>query len=167
MPEPRWLSDDEQTTWRLFLGATRHLFEALDRELQLEAGISHSYYVVLVALSEAPGRTLRMHELARLTGSSPSRLSHAVARLEEAGWVERCRSSDDRRGALATLTDVGFSTVAAAAQVHVESVRRHLFDRLGPGQAGELRHLSEAVLGDAPAGPWPAGGQDSPHTFPE
>lgn len=156
MPEPRWLTDDEQATWRLFLGATRHLFEALDRELQLEAGISHSYYVLLVALSEAPGRSLRMHELARITGSSPSRLSHAVARLEEAGWVERCRSTDDRRGALATLTDRGFATVAAAAPVHVESVRRHLFDLLEPGQHGQLRAVSQAVLGDADALPWPA-----------
>ena len=166
MPEPRWLTEDEQTTWRLFLAATRHLFEALDRELQLEAGISHSYYVLLVALSEAPARSLRMHELARLTGSSPSRLSHAVARLEEAGWVERCRSADDRRGALATLTDLGFATVAAAAPIHVESVRRHLFDLLGPGQASQLRALSESVLGDLALAPWPAAGEDASRTVP-
>ena len=60
MAETRWLSDDEQRTWRAFLGATRRVFDELDRELQRDAGMPHTYYTILVALSEAPGRTLRM-----------------------------------------------------------------------------------------------------------
>ena len=164
MAEPRWLSDEEQQTWRAFLGATRHVFEAIDRQLQLEAGMPHAYYVLLVALSEAPGRILRMHELARLTGSSPSRLSHAVARLEDAGWVERSRCVEDRRGAQAVLTESGFAALAVAAQGHVETVRRHLFDLLTPAQLVQLRQVCEAVLEDSPAPVWPAGGSGGAHT---
>ena len=105
----------------------------------------HAYYEVLVRLSEAPERRLRMSELADATGSSRSRLSHAVARLEEAGWVRREECPTDRRGQLAVLTDEGFAVLAAAAPGHVEGVRRHLFDRLTPAQVEPLGRISEAV----------------------
>ena len=92
----RWLDEDEQRTWRSFLEATRLLWERLEAQLQRDAGMPVSYYQVLVHLSEAPGQALRMSELAKATGSSRSRLSHAMARLEAAGWAER-RSVPDRR----------------------------------------------------------------------
>src|SRR4029450_10178499 len=88
-----------------YLAVTRLLNARLDRELQRDAGIPHTYYEILVRLSEAPGRTLRMSELADASESSRSRLSHAVARLEEAGWVRRESCATDRRGAVARLTD--------------------------------------------------------------
>jgi len=147
MADTRWLTDDEQRAWRAFLGATRQIFDELDRELQRDAGMPHTYYTILVALSEAPDRRLRMSQLADVTGSSRSRLSHAVARLEESGWVRRLSCPDDRRGALATLTDEGFAALAAAAPGHAEGVRRHLFDRLTPEQVEQLRRISESVLG--------------------
>ena len=147
MAETRWLTDEEQRAWRAYLGATRRVFEELDRELQRDAGMPHTYYTILVALSEAPDRTLRMSQLADASGSSRSRLSHAVARLEEYGWVRRDSCATDRRGALATLTDEGFAALAAAAPGHVDGVRRHLFDRLTPEQVDQLRRISESVLG--------------------
>ncbi|HET7489251.1 MAG TPA: MarR family transcriptional regulator [Acidimicrobiales bacterium] len=151
MPAPRWLDDDEQRTWRAFLAATRLVFDELDRELQADAGLPHTYYVVLVALSESPGRTLRMSDLADLTGSSRSRLSHAVSRLEDAGWVARRQCEDDRRGTLAALTDAGMAVLTAAAPGHVDAVRRHFFDRLTPAQVAGLREACEALLSDRPA----------------
>ncbi|MEV6810702.1 MarR family transcriptional regulator [Micromonospora craterilacus] len=141
----RWLDPDEQRTWRAFLAASRALMETLDRELQRDAGMPHAYYEILVRLSEAPDRRLRMSELADATGSSRSRLSHAVARLEAAGWVRREDCPTDRRGQLALLTDDGFATLAAAAPGHVEGVRRHLFDALSPAQVDQLRRISEAL----------------------
>ena len=63
--------------------------DRLDRELQRDAGMPHAYYEILVRLSEQPDRSLRMSELAERSQSSRSRVSHAVARLEEAGWVRR------------------------------------------------------------------------------
>src|SRR5918997_1527167 len=102
-----WLSDEEQRTWRSFVGATRLLFDQLDRELQQDAGMTHADYEVLVRLSEAPEASLRMGELAERTGSSRSRLSHAVAGLEADGWVRRDRCPTDGRGAIAVLTRKG------------------------------------------------------------
>ncbi|WP_329108832.1 MarR family transcriptional regulator [Micromonospora sp. NBC_01699] len=142
----RWLDPDEQRTWRTFLAATQSLMETLDRELQHDAGVPHAYYVILVHLSEAPGRRLRMSELADATGSSRSRLSHAVGRLEQTGWVRRENCPTDRRGQNAVLTDAGFAALAAAAPGHVEGVRRHLFDPLSPAQIDQLRRISEALV---------------------
>jgi len=85
----RWLDEDEQRTWRAFIEATGLLMDQLDRELQRDAGMPHAYYEILVRLSEQPDRSLRMSELAERSQSSRSRVSHAVARLEEAGWVRR------------------------------------------------------------------------------
>ncbi|MFG1913296.1 MarR family winged helix-turn-helix transcriptional regulator [Micromonospora sp. NPDC048935] len=141
----RWLDPDEQRTWRAYLAASRMLMDTLDRELQREAGMPHAYYEILVRLSEAPGRQLRMSELAQAAGSSRSRLSHAVARLEAAGWVRREECPTDRRGQIALLTDEGFATLAAAAPGHVEGVRRHLFDALSPAQVDQLRRISETL----------------------
>ncbi|HEY0698098.1 MAG TPA: MarR family transcriptional regulator [Micromonospora sp.] len=142
----RWLDADEQQTWRAFLDATRALMQTLDRELQRDAGMPHAYYEILVRLSETPGRRLRMTELAEVTGSSRSRLSHAVARLEESGWVHREECPSDRRGQVAVLTDDGYAALAAAAPGHVEGVRRHLFDPLSPAQVDQLRRISEALV---------------------
>ena len=143
--EVRWLTPDEQRTWRAFLQASFHLFAHLDRELEATVGMPMAYYQIMAMLSEAPDRTLRMRELADATSSSRSRLSHAVDRLEEKGWLRRVRCPHDRRGAFARLTDAGFDVLAAAAPAHVESVRRHLFDVLEPGQIEQLAQISEAV----------------------
>src|SRR5579884_4270901 len=120
-----WLDDEEQATWRAFLAATRLLMDVLDRELLAGAGMPHSYYEILVRLSEAPDRSVRMSELADRCHSSRSRLSHAVGRLEEAGWVRRETVASDRRGALAVLTAAGRAALEAAAPIHVDGVRRH------------------------------------------
>jgi DNA-binding MarR family transcriptional regulator len=143
---PRWLDADEQRIWRAYLTVTRLLASELDRELQQQSGIPHAYYEILVRLSEAPDRTLRMSQLAAASDSSRSRLSHAVTRLEELGWVRRDNCSTDRRGLFAILTEEGFAALEKAAPGHVESVRRHLFDKLSPQQVGQLGEICDAVL---------------------
>ena len=144
--EPRWLDADEQKAWRAWLYSTQLLQDLLDRELVHQTGIAHAYYEILVALSEAPDRMMRMSELADRCLSSRSRLSHAVSRLEERGWVRRQVCVEDGRGQLAVLTDEGFAALQAAAPVHVESVRTHLFDQLSPEQVAAMRDLGETLL---------------------
>jgi DNA-binding MarR family transcriptional regulator len=146
MSEPRWLDDEEQRTWRKLLAMTRQLYTALDTQLQRDAGMPHAYYIVLAMLSEAPGRTLRMSELANIVSSSQSRLSHAVARLEERGWVRREKCPSDKRGNMAVLTDAGYDVVVATAPGHVAAVRENLFDRLTRSQVRQLAEICDAVL---------------------
>ncbi|TDE35010.1 MarR family transcriptional regulator [Actinomadura sp. 6K520] len=146
MTEPRWLDADEQETWRAFLWTSRLLNEALDRQLQRDSGMPHAYYMILAMLSESPGRALTMSELAEVVHSSPSRLSHAVNRLEEAGWVRRTKHATDRRATIAQLTDAGFAALAEAAPGHVAEVRRRLFDPLTRERMLEFRETLHALL---------------------
>ncbi len=145
----RWLSAEEQQAWRAFLTACQTLFGAIDAQLMRDAGLPHGYYEILVRLSEAPGRALRMTQLAEASTSSKSRLSHAVARLEERGWIRRMTCPTDKRGQIAQLTDAGMAALAAAAPGHVDQVRRSLIDQLSPEQVGQLRAISEAVAAAA------------------
>src|SRR3954447_23909161 len=96
--ETRWLDAEEQKAWRAWLYSSMLLQDRLERELSHQAGIPHAYYEILVQLSEAPGRMLRMSQLADQALSSRSRLSHAVSRLEERGWVRRQVCEEDGRG---------------------------------------------------------------------
>jgi DNA-binding MarR family transcriptional regulator len=142
----RWLSDDEQRAWRNYIEATTMLLDALDRQLQQDSGMPHGYYQILVHLSEATEHTMRMSELAVSTRSSRSRLSHAVARLEEKGWVLRRDCETDRRGQLAQLTEAGELALAAAAPGHVAAVRAHMIDRLSPAQIRQLGDITQAMV---------------------
>jgi DNA-binding MarR family transcriptional regulator len=144
--EPRWLSPEQQKAWRTFMLASNLLFDQLDTELRRTTGIQSTQYEVLVRLSEAPQRRLRMAELAERSLSSRSHLSHTVARLERLGWVERAECPTDGRGAFAVLTDAGLAALVDAAPVHVDSVRAHLIDVLDRDELAELGRLSERLL---------------------
>ena len=139
---PRWLSAEEMDAWLSLVRFVHLLPQQLDRQLREEAGISHVYYQILAMLSEAPDGRMRMSELARLTSTSTSRLSHAVAALEERGWVVRTTCETDRRGQLAELTAAGRRMLEQTAPGHVAEVRRRVFDVLDDGELAQLRALA-------------------------
>ncbi|WP_156727062.1 MarR family winged helix-turn-helix transcriptional regulator [Streptomyces apocyni] len=143
--EPRWLSDEEQRVWRAYLQATTLLDDHLDRQLQRDARMPHVYYGLLVTLSAAPRRRMRMTELAKYAKITRSRLSHAIARLEQRGWVIREDCPSDKRGQNAFLTDAGFEVLRQAAPGHVAAVRHALFDRLTSEQQKSLGEIMEIV----------------------
>lgn len=145
-PATRWLDEEEMAAWLPLVRLLTTLPHALDTQLREEAGISHLYYQVLVMLSQAPDGALRMSELARSTGMSLSRLSRAVASLEERGWLERRPCPDDRRGQVAHLLEPGRRTLEAAAPGHVAEVRRRVFDHLSREQVGALRAVADLLL---------------------
>ena len=153
---PRWLTDDEMSAWLPLARMLVLLPGALDAELREDAGISHVYYQILAMLSDAPDRQLRMGQLARMTATSLSRLSHAVSSLESRGWVARCPSPDDRRGQVARLTEAGLETLRSAAPGHVAAVRRRVFDHLDEQEVRQLgaivQRLTDQLTGEACAG---------------
>ena len=144
--EPSWLSEQEQAAWRPFVALLIRLPAALEAELQKDAGISHFEYLVLSSLSEAPGRTLRMSDLAALASGSLSRLSHVVSRLEARGWVRREACPGDGRYINAVLTDDGWAKVVATAPGHVAAVRRLVVDALSPAELDAMGSASGQVL---------------------
>ncbi|QOV37345.1 MarR family transcriptional regulator [Streptomyces ferrugineus] len=141
----RWLTPEEQRAWRAYIGAAHLVEDALDRQLQQEAGMPHMYYSILSSLSEAPERRLRMTDLAERLKITRSRLTYAVTRLEKDGLVGRENCRWDKRGSIAALTDEGMTVLEHAAPGHVEMVREVLFDRLSPEQVGQLEEIFAAV----------------------
>jgi DNA-binding MarR family transcriptional regulator len=142
-----WLTDEQQAAWRAFLLTHQLLSAELDRQLQRDAGMPHAYYAILVTLSEQPDRTVLLSQLAVLLNYSQSRLSHAITRMEAAGWVRREPCSSDRRSTYAVLTDTGSDALTAAAPGHVACVRENLFDQLSDAQVRQLREICESALG--------------------
>jgi DNA-binding MarR family transcriptional regulator len=145
MAEVRWLTKEQQRVWRNYLAATRMVESEIERQLQRDARMPATYYEIMVSLSEAPDRTLRMSELAERNRFSRSRLSHAVARMEAAGWIERRECPSDKRGAFAVLTEAGFAVLADAAPGHVEQVRSLLFDVLTEEQINQLGEICATI----------------------
>lgn len=132
--------------WLPLLSVVYQLPRALDRQLRTEAGISHIYYAMLSTLSAQPDQTLSMGDLARLTYTSPSRLTHAVGTLEKRGWVRRRPCLTNRRIQYASLTPDGQKLLERIAPGHVAEVRRRVFDALSDEQVTQLREVMFAVL---------------------
>ena len=148
MEDQPWLTDAQQRVWRQYLNLNRRLQERIERDMQQQSGMPMAYYLILAMLSEASGRSLRMNQLAVILEASQSRTSHAVARLEEQGWVRRERSPDDGRGQIAILTDAGWARVQELAPGHAGTVRRTLFDGLDDSDLMELSRLLDKIAGN-------------------
>jgi DNA-binding MarR family transcriptional regulator len=132
MENTNWLSNDEQRLWRSYLDATRLLFQELDKQLVRDADISFTDYEILVLLSEAPERRMRMRDLADASTTTRSGITRAVTRMEKAGWVHRVGCETDKRGAWAELADGGVAKLVEAGPGHVDAVRKNMFDALAP-----------------------------------
>lgn len=142
----RWLDDRERAAWVRLAAVVELLPGVLDSQLRRDSGLTHFEYWVLAMLSEAPGRTLRMSNLAGRTSATLPRLSHVVSRLEERGLVQRFPCPEDRRAVNARLTTDGWSTVVAAAPGHVGQVRASVIDALAPDQLDALSDVADAIL---------------------
>lgn len=139
-PPTRWLSAAEQTAWRAYVETVGDLTAALEADLA-PTGLNLGDYQVLVFLSEAPDRRMRMCDLAGSLQLSPSGLTRRLDGLVRGGLVMREGSPQDRRVMLAMLTDRGLSALTEAAPVHVESVRRRIFDHLDAAQVEAMTSI--------------------------
>lgn len=146
-PEPRWLDDEEMAAWLALVELITLLPQRLDLQLRRDAGISHVYYQILAMLSAAPDRRMTMSDLAGTTGTSLSRLSHAISSLEARGWVDRCKCETDGRVQFAVLTDAGAALLELIAPAHVAEVRSLVFDRLTTDEVAQLRELATRIGG--------------------
>ena len=143
---PRWLTDEERRAWIAYVDLSTMLDDHLNQQLRRDCGLTHADYTLLAHLSEAPEKTLSMSDLAQRLKITRSRLTHAVSRLEAAGYVHRRGHPDNGRIQLASLTDLGAETLARAAPGHVEAVRRAVFDVLSPRQVRQLAEIAESVV---------------------
>jgi DNA-binding MarR family transcriptional regulator len=132
------LARDELATWRAFLRAHAQVIRRLEHDLAATHDLPLASYDVLVQLSEAPDRSLRMTELAERVLLSRSGLTRLVDRLEREGLVERRACPSDARGTLAVLTDAGVRRLRDAWPTHLSGVVDRFVGRFTPDELHTL-----------------------------
>ena len=142
--KPRWLTPAEESAWRKYIVASRRLLEALDDDLSAN-GLTLSDYEILVHLSDAEDRRLRMSDLAEKTILSRSRLSHRIKYMEGKGWVERQKCASDKRGTWAVMTTKGWNSIVKAAPDHVESIRNRFIDQISKADQANIAAAFDKV----------------------
>ncbi len=142
-PEP--LSPTEELFWRALMRIVLSLPRQLHDDMVRATGLTASEYTVIMNLSEAPNRQLRMADLASATGLSASRTTRLVDALQSHGLVAKRASSADGRSNLAELTSLGLSKLRSAWPAHVTSARRRVLDCVPPGTLAKAAQALEAV----------------------
>lgn len=148
-----WLTPGELASWLSVVRLITRLPWAIDAKLQRDAGLSMVEYMAMAELSKAPGRTRRMSDLAELTSSSLSRLSHLVNRLERRGYLRREADPTDGRFTNAILLPAGLRKLESAAPAHVAYVRHLVVDNLSSERLRRLGVDADRIVGriDSPA----------------
>lgn len=139
------LTPQEEAVWRALAPLILKLPKVLDGDLRAGAGMNVAEYAVLMNLSEARERCLRMNELAGRVAMSASRISRIVDAFAAEGLVAKSRVDDDARGNLATLTDKGFERLRGAYPTHLASVRRRIVDHFAGLDLTALAAAFEAI----------------------
>lgn len=140
----KWLNPREMKAWRSYVSTARRLTEAMQDDIASH-DLSLADYEVLVLLSEAKDRRLRMSELASAALLSKSRLSHRLKVMEKAGWVERMACKEDRRGYWAVMTEKGWKTIQKAAPDHLISIRSRFIDHLTSKDQEDIARIFDRV----------------------
>ncbi len=145
------LTARELDAWRSYIETTADLSSALEADLN-ETGLTLGDYQVLVFLSEADDRAMRMCDLAANLQLSPSGLTRRLDGLVRNGFVDRLPSSVDRRVMLAVITEAGAAKLAGAYPVHLASVRTHIIDRLEPADVDSFGRIFTTIQAGLRAG---------------
>ena len=145
------LTARELDAWRSYIETTADLSSALEADLN-ETGLTLGDYQVLVFLSEADDRAMRMCDLAANLQLSPSGLTRRLDGLVRNGYVDRLPSSVDRRVMLAVITEAGAAKLAGAYPVHLASVRTHIVDRLEPADVDSFGRIFSTIQAGLRAG---------------
>lgn len=137
----------ETTLWRSFLGTHRLLVDRLAEQMQADHQLPLEWFDVLVHLADVPGRRLRQRELRDRLLLSESGVSRMLARMQDAGVVERRPADEDRRGVEVALTPAGEELVVAAVESHLMLVRTLFTDKLSVTDGVALEHIFAKLAG--------------------
>lgn len=142
-------SSDHVAAWRALLTAHSELTERMDAALRAADVIPLRWYDALFSLYEAPGRRLRLAEMAKATLLTRSGLTRLVDRLEQAGLLTREPAEDDARGAFAVLTPEGLQALRRCWRVYGAEIEARVGRRLSAAEARTLRALLARLVEEA------------------
>lgn len=138
------INDDELAAWRGLLNAHAVVIRRIEADLRRESLPPLDWYDVLWALYRAPGRRLRMQELAAHVVLSRTGMTRLVDRIEAAGLLRREPVPGDRRGAFAVITDDGAGMLRRMWPVYARNIRQRFLEPLG-ADAPRVRAALERV----------------------
>lgn len=124
----------EHECWRQFTESATRIGDILQRTLMLEHNFSLSDVMLLDILAKSHNGSARMGDLAGALVLIPSRVTQQASRLEAQGLLTRSASKDDRRGVVATITQVGRARLRPALQTYARIVRAHYLNPMSRQQ---------------------------------
>jgi DNA-binding MarR family transcriptional regulator len=136
------VADDPTAAWRALLLAQNRALRAIEQQMKHAGVIPLTWYDVLLELDAAPGRRLRMQDLAARTVLSRTRVSRLVDDLVEVGLVRRELDPDDGRATLAIPTPAGRAALRKAAPVYLAGIEQHFTGLL---DTDERRQITQAL----------------------
>jgi DNA-binding MarR family transcriptional regulator len=143
------LTREQLRVWRSFITAHAAVIRQIERDLAAARAIPLTWYDVLIELYEAPGRRMRLYELADAVVLSRSGLTRLVDRLEQAGLLTRELATIDRRGAFAVLTESGIAAMRQAWPIYARGIQdafaRHLTQAEQATMAAALERIVAAA----------------------
>jgi len=139
------LNDEESAAYQALMRVVFALPRAITADITPACGVGLSDYMALDLLSRAPGRQLRMTELAAACGVSLSGISRIMSRLDREGLTRREGSPEDGRGTFAVLTDAGQASRDQTYPLHLATVRRYLFEHLGACDLDRFTAVMESI----------------------
>jgi DNA-binding MarR family transcriptional regulator len=146
------LNETEEAFWRALMRVVLSLPRRLDSDLVRTVGITANEYTTLMCLSEAPGRELRMADLASAAALSASRMTRLVDDLQGRGLVAKRASAEDGRGNVAKLTPAGLAKLRKAWPTHLARVRDRVFDHVDPGAVPDAARALADIAAHLEAG---------------
>ena len=152
MASPTPLTSTEEVFWRSLMRVVLSLPRQLHDDMFRAAGLTASEYTLLMNLSEAPNRQLRISDLAAASGLSASRTTRLVDALQSRGLVAKRASAADGRSNLAELTSAGLAKLRTAWPAHVASVRDRVLDHIPPGTLAKAAQALAAVAAQVEGG---------------
>ncbi|MFC3747147.1 MarR family winged helix-turn-helix transcriptional regulator [Paenibacillus sp. GCM10012306] len=102
--------------WLAFTQMQMNVANKLEAKLLEKHNYSLNDFYMLMFLSQAPEKKLRLQQLESMIGLSQSAVSRLVSRFEarSCGALERIICDEDRRSSYTALTDIGQSKIDSA-----------------------------------------------------
>lgn len=141
-----WLDPHDADVWGTLWAFITWVPGRLDEHLKNTEHMSLTEYLTMLAIAQADGRRTTMSRLAKATWMSPSRLSHVMDRLEQRGYTERTRSSEDRRASYASLTREGEEFMVHSTPALIKRMRETIFEAVTPEEADQLNAIMKKMM---------------------
>jgi DNA-binding MarR family transcriptional regulator len=129
------VDDDLLGAWRGFLNAHAHITRRISKDLAAAGLPDLSWYDLLWAIYDSPGKALRVNELARAVVLSPTAMSRFVDRVEKAGYVRRTTDPDDRRALQIEITPAGVDLLREMWPIYRKGIEEYFGTHVGRSAA--------------------------------